>query len=97
MDVQERIEKDVTFRSQVLDWLCANGIDSRHVPAGERPSLVDGMLTARMFTLNAKGAVQFDPIAENKALTHTVTVPMVVEPNADVLSWLTPPCSTCGR
>lgn len=95
--VQERVENDKPFRDRLIAWLAANGIDADQVPAGERPSLVDGRLTLRMYTLNAKGRQQIDPIDDNRLLTHTVTVPITVQPDADVLSWLIPPCSTCGR
>lgn len=95
--VQQRVRDDATFRDKLLAWLLANGIDGRHVPAGERPTLVGGQMTLRMFTLSPAGRQQPDPIAEDKMLTHTVTVPVVVEPDAEVLTWLTPPCPTCGR
>jgi hypothetical protein len=85
------------FRDQLLGWLRANGIKPEHVPAGERPSLVDGVLTLRMFTLSASGRQQTDPLDDTRCLTHTVTVPMTVEPDAQVARWLTPPCPTCGR
>lgn len=85
------------FREQLLDWLRANDINPNHVPAGERPSLVDGQLTLRMHTLTANGTRQLDPVHDDQVLTHTVTVPMVVEPNAQVARWLTPPCPACGR
>lgn len=79
-----------------MAWLHANGIDPKQVPARERPSLVDGRLTLHMFTLSASGNVQIDPLTD-APLRHTVTVPMTVEPDAQVARWLTPPCTECGR
>ena len=85
------------FRDRLLGWFRANGIDPNHVPAGERPSLVGGRLTLRMFTLTAAGKQQIDP-ASDGVLTHTVTVPMTVEPtDSQVARWLTPTCPGCGR
>lgn len=95
--VQERIRQDKDFRDTLLDWMRANGIDPNHVPADERPSLVDGKLTLRMFTLTAEGKAQIDPLRSYGLLTHTVTVPITVQPNAEVLEWLIPPCAACGR
>lgn len=96
LSLQFRLDHDEPFRNRLIAWLAANGIDADQVPHGERPSLVDDQLTVRMFTL-AKGRPQGDPIDDNRILTHTVTVPIMVQPDADVLSWLIPPCSTCGR
>jgi hypothetical protein len=88
---------DAVFRDRLCDWLRANGIEPGHVPAGERPSLVGGLLTLRMFDLDAAGKRQFDPSGD-QFLTRTVTIPMTVEPaSVDVARWLTPPCPGCGR
>jgi hypothetical protein len=97
MDVQERVEKDELFRDRLIGWLALNGINADHVPHGEQPSIVDGQLTLRMYTLSAAGGQQIDPLDDTRCLTHTVTVPVTVEPDAEVASWLTPPCSSCGR
>jgi hypothetical protein len=97
VDIQERIEQDKDFRDTLLDWLRANDINPNHVPAVERPSLVDGQLTLRMWTLTAEGKQQEDPLHPYQLLTHTVTFPITVQPNAEVLEWLVPPCATCGR
>jgi hypothetical protein len=95
-EVQKKVREDDVFRDRLIAWLAANGIDANHVPPAERPSLVGGELTLRMFTLSAAGRRQFDPTSD-EVLTHTVTMPVVVEPDAEVLTWLTPPCPTCGR
>lgn len=107
MDVQERVEQDADFLQTLLDWLAANGIDHKDIPHGTRPSLVDGQLTFPAYLRDPQGRVQEDPAyradlladgtTERRPLTHTVTVPVTVEPNADVLQWLIPPCSSCGR
>jgi hypothetical protein len=97
MDVAERARTDELFRDKLLAWLAANGIDGRHVPHGERPSLADGQLTLRMFLLSQQGRQQIDPLDDTRCLTHTVTVPVVVDPDPDVASWLIPPCPSCGR
>lgn len=94
--VQARVRDDATFRDKLIAWLLANGVDGNYVPAGERPSLIDGVLTLRMFTLSAAGKRQFDPVSD-EAMTHTETVPVVVEPDDEVRTWLTPACPTCGR
>ena len=91
MDVAERVYKDSAFREKLMAWLVANGIDDpgRTVPIAERPFLADGKLTIRLFTLNAKGNVQFDLQAhDDRPLTHEVTVPVIVQPDADVQTWL---------
>lgn len=95
-EVQAKVRDDATFRDRLLAWLLANGIDGRYVPAGERPSLADGNLTLRMFTLTESGHRQFDPVSD-EALTHVATVPVLVDPDDEVSAWLTPPCPTCGR
>lgn len=97
LSLQFRLDHDEPFRNRLIAWLAANGIDADQVPAGERPSLVDDQLTLRMYTLTAKGHQQIDPADDTRLLTHTVTIPITVEPDADVLSWLIPPCSSCGR
>jgi len=88
--VQDRIEQDQAFRDKLIAWLEANGVNDggRVVPYGERPTFADGRLTIRLYTLSAAGRVQFDPGADDKALTHSVTVPVVVQPDADVQTWL---------
>jgi len=88
---------DETFRDKLCSWLRANGVEPGHVPQGERPSLVDGRLTLRMFTLSDAGRRQSDPLDGTRCLTHTVSVPVVVEPDAEVATWLIPPCPSCGR
>lgn len=94
-DIAERIRTDEPFRERVLDWLRGNGIDPNQIPAHERPTLVDGRLTTRMFLLNAEGRKQFAP--SDEILTHTVTLPIENEPTGDVATWLAPRCPTCGR
>lgn len=88
--VQERIEQDAAFRGKLIGWLGANGVADagRTVPSGERPSIADGQLTIRLYTLSAAGRVQLDPDVEDAALTHVVTVPVIVQPDADVQTWL---------
>lgn len=107
LSLQFRLDHDEPFRNRLIAWLAANGIDADQVPAGERPSLVDDQLTVRVFTLSAEGHIQVDPagrvtmaddgVPEEAPLTHVVTVSITVQPDADVLSWLIPPCSSCGR
>lgn len=95
MQLLARDEPD--FRERLLDWFRANDINPNHVPAGERPSLVDGQLTLRMFDLDAAGRRQIDPSGD-RVLTRTITVPMTVPADdPQVARWLTPPCSECGR
>lgn len=91
MDVAERVYNDSAFREKLMAWLAANGIadPGRTVPIAERPSLADGKLTIRLFTLNARGCVQFDlEAADDRPLTHLATVPVIVQPDADVQTWL---------
>jgi hypothetical protein len=96
-DIYVRLQKDAEYREQILAWLRANGIDPADVPGRARASVVDGMLTVPLYVRNEHGRLVIDPSDPLQPATHTVTVPVRVEPNADVLLWLTPRCETCGR
>lgn len=95
-DMRKRVETDEPFRERLIAWVRANGLSETDIPSGERPSVADGMLTTRVFARNARGGIQIDPV-EEKVMTRTVTVPVVVEPTGDVAEWLRPRRPECGR
>lgn len=88
MDVAERVYTDSAFREKLLAWLNSNGVDGKHVPIGARPTVADGQLTIDVHTLNAAGRQQIDPAHDDRPLTHLATVPVIVQPDADVQTWL---------
>lgn len=88
MDVAERVYADEGLRNKLLAWLNSNGVNGHHVPIDARPSLADGQLTIEVHTLNEAGRPQIDPADETRLLTHSVTVPVIVQPDADVQTWL---------
>lgn len=94
---QLRLRDDEEFRTQILNWLRANGVKPEEVPAGVRATVTDGRLTIPVFVRDSEGHQIEDPSAPGTLATYTVTVPVVVPPSRDVELWLQPRCETCGR
>lgn len=88
-----KIEDDYEFRQRVCLWLSANGVDPKRTPVHPDASIADGQLTLRQKT-QRKG---HDVVDGNDILTHVITVPVLVEPDAEVAEWLRPTCPACGR
>lgn len=95
-EMQQRVGEDEQFRDRLLNWLTANNINPHTVPVGERPTIADGQITLRLMVVAANGVPQVDPLL-NAALTRTVTLPMLAEPDVAVQEWLKPRCPGCGR
>jgi hypothetical protein len=92
---------DDAARRQVCDWLRANGIDPARTPMHPQASIADGRLTIRQKVSrpgpNGGLADVIDPEDPNRILEETITVPVVVEPDGVVVTWLAPRCPACGR
>jgi hypothetical protein len=65
------------------------------IPPTRTISIADGKITYVRHVLADDGRRQLG--LDNDVLTETVTVPLLVEPEGDVATWLLPRCSTCGR
>ncbi|MET0426284.1 MAG: hypothetical protein ABW046_20615 [Actinoplanes sp.] len=84
-----------SIRTQVCDWMRANGINPAHVAADARASMVGGQVTLRMKVRGPNGRDVIAP--ENEVLKETKTFPVTVPPPPLVAEWLAPKCPTCGR
>jgi hypothetical protein len=87
------IEDDYDFRQRVCAWLSANGVDPKHTPMYPDASIADGRLTLRQ-KVQHDG---HDVVRGGEVVTHTITVPVLVEPDAEIAEWLRPECPACGR
>lgn len=91
---------DEDFRTKVCAWFLANGLDPARLPAEPDASIADGQLTAlRKVGRPGEHGRLVDVLDERGAgpLLETVTVPLLVEPDAEVAEWLRPRCPTCDR
>lgn len=84
------------IRTQVCDWLRANGINPRHVRKDARATLVDDQITLVMKVQNEAGNDIVDPDGLD-VLKETRTFPVVVPPPPLIETWLAAKCPTCGR
>lgn len=84
------------IRTQVCDWLRANGIEPNHVAADARASMVDGRVTLVMKVRGPKGGDVIAPEGD-RVLMETRTFPVTVPPPPLIEVWLAPACPTCGR
>lgn len=84
------------IRTQVCDWLRANGIDPNYVARDARASLADGQLTIVMKVRGPEGCDVIAPEG-NDVLKETKTFPVIVPPPPLIAEWLAPKCPTCGR
>ncbi|GIF08678.1 hypothetical protein [Actinoplanes siamensis] len=91
-------ETDDDFRREVCDWFRANGVDPGRLRQDPQASIADGRLTFRRVVFRElTGTPMMDPAEPFEPLTEVVTVPLVVQPSADIAEWLRPKCPTCGR
>jgi len=81
----------------VLDWLIANGIDPKRIPADPHMTLYGDQLTTDQKVLGSNGKDQLDPANLDTIARETVTYTITVPPPLDVATWLLPRCPTCGR
>lgn len=88
---------DDTLRGHVLDWLVANDINPRSIPADPHMTLVGDQLTTDQKIQDADGHDQIAPDLPDRVARRTITVTVAVAPPEDVLAWLLPRCPTCGR
>jgi hypothetical protein len=86
---------DDEFRREVCDWLRANGLDPRAIPAQPHASIADGQITL-LRKVQRDGHDVIDQTGYD-VLKETITVPLLVEPTPDIAEWLRPKCPTCGR
>lgn len=85
------------LRGHVLEWLRANEIDLRRIPADPHMTLVGDQLTTDEKLQNANGEDQIAPDLPDRVQRKTVTYTISVPPPPDVAEWLLPRCPTCGR
>jgi hypothetical protein len=83
------------FRREICAWLRANGVDPARTPMDPYASVADGVLTIRQ-KVSREGRDVVLPGGLG-VLAETITVPVVVAPDARVAEWLLPRCPTCGR
>lgn len=93
---ERRVNGSDVLRQHVLDWLTANGVETRDVPGNPYASVNDGVLTIDMWMRGEDGQQVFKPDAD-ELMRATETFPVVVKPPVDVAEWLMPRCETCGR
>jgi hypothetical protein len=86
---------DYDFLGEVCAWFRANGIEPKALPADPKASIANGQLTT-LAKVQHNGR---DVLNETRdgVLIETITVPLIVDPSADVAEWLRPRCPTCGR
>jgi hypothetical protein len=82
---------------QTIDWLRANGIDTKRVVRNPCASMVDGQLTLVMKVAGPNGRGDVINPEGDGVLTETRTFPVTVPPPPLVEVWLAPKCPTCGR
>lgn len=88
------------FRKKVCAWLEANGLDPAATPVEPHASIANGMLTLLQKTRRRVASGRMADIVDTTGygiLTHTISVPLLVEPDDEVRQWLQPKCPTCGR
>lgn len=85
-----------SLRTQVCDWMRANGIDPHDVASDPRASMVDGRVTLVMKVRGPNGGDVIAPEGD-RVLMETRTFPVSAPPPPLVEEWLAPHCPTCGR
>lgn len=91
---------DEDFRTKVCAWFRANGLDPARLPMESNASIADGRITTlRKVGRPGEHGRLVDVLNPNGdgVLVETVTVPLLVEPDAEIAEWLRPRCPTCGR
>lgn len=87
---------ETPLHERITGWVRANGVNPNDVSTALRPTIADGELTFARFIRNPEGRIQVDPL-NDEVVTETVTVPIVVEPGAEVAALFSPRCAECGR
>jgi hypothetical protein len=99
---------DAELRTEICDWLRANGIDPALVAAEERPTCSyrdDGGQPYGGHTITTRVRIRLMPDSNALVMRHmgdrleeaTVTKPMKVAPSPAIQAWLDHHCPTCGR
>jgi hypothetical protein len=99
---------DSDLRTEICEWLRANGIDPALVPADERPDCTyrtDDAVPIGGHTITTRVHVSVSPDSNAKIIRYganrveetTITKPMKVPPSPVIRAWLDSRCPTCGR